>query len=236
MKKNKVLEDTEVMITNKLTRAAQALTLAEKRLIFSAIAKMGNNFQEKGEVIILAREYADTFEMPVDQAYEQLRDASENLFQRYFTLNKKDRIGVMKWKVRYVEAAGYDKGNARVGVTFTQTIRPYLCNIHEAFTKYHLKQAGALRSVNSWRMLEQFMMLKDTGWWKISVEDFCTMFDATDICRRNFAELNRRIIMPAMNELIKKDDWIIGFEYEKRGRKVHMLKFTFEKDKQQSLF
>ena len=236
MSKDKGLQDKEVMIANTLTRSAQSLSLAEKRMIFAAIAKMGNNFGESGEVILLATEYAETFEMPLNQAYEQLKDAADNLFERYFTLAKTDRKGTMKWKVRWVESAGYDKGAGRVGIVFTQTIKPYLCGLTAEFTKYRLKQACALRSIHAWRLLEQFERWESTGVYYTTVEDFHDVMESNDSCRNNFAQLMRKVIAPAIKELSEKDGWLVDFGSGKLGRKVNNLTFKFKKNPQGNLF
>jgi len=232
MSKKSELQDSEIIIANTLTRSAQNLSLAEKRMIYLAIAKMGNNFGEGGEVILLATEYAKTFKMPLNQAYEQLKGAADNLFERYFTLNKKDRIGVMKWKVRWVEASGYDVGTGRVGITFGHTVKPYLCNLKEKFTRYRLEQVCALRSIHSWRLLEQLVMWESTGLYCPTVEQFHQVMETTTTHKKNFNQLLTKIIQPAIKELTEKDGWIINFSSSKLGRKVNSLKFVFTKNPQ----
>lgn len=222
------LQSKNIVIANTLVRSAQSLSLAEKRLLFASVAKMGNNF---GEVTLTASEYAETFDMPVKQAYEQMKDACDNFFNRYFTLNIPDRVGIMKWKIRWLSSMGYEEGMGRVGLRFTEEVLPYLCDLTKEFTKYKLKQACALRSVHSWRLLELFEQ-QSSGWLNITVENFCHAMEAPEIYRLNYAHLRKKIIEPAIKELTEKDGWLIGFDFTKNGRKVHMLKFAFEKDPQ----
>jgi plasmid replication initiation protein len=121
-------------------------------LVFAAVAKAGKNFED--EIIITAAEYAATFEVDADHAYEQLKAAAKNLRKRYFTLHEKHRKGVMKWEINWMSKVGYEDGAGRVGLRFGEDIRPYLENLKRKFTLYKLKQAGAIRSVYSWRLLE----------------------------------------------------------------------------------
>jgi len=229
---NGSLQGKDVVMANTLVRSAQSLSLAEKRMLFASVAKMGNNF---GEVILYASEYAETFDMPVKQAYEQLKDAAENFFNRYFTLNVPDRKGVMRWKIRWVSSIGYEEGMGRVGLRFTEEVLPYLCDLTREFTKYKLRQACALRSIHSWRLLELFEQ-QSSGWLNISVENFHHAMETTETHKKNFNQLRTKIIDPAIKELCDKDGWLIGFEAVKRGRKVETLKFTFEKNPQGKLF
>jgi len=222
------LQNKNIVMANTLVRSAQSLSLAEKRLLFASVAKMGNRF---GEVILTASEYAETFEMPINQAYEQMKSAVKNMRLRYFTLNVPDRKGVMRWEINWLQKIGYEDGTGRVGLRFTEDILPYLYDLTREFTKYKLKQACALRSVHSWRLLELFEQ-QSSGWLNITVENFCHAMEATDTHRKNFNQLFTKIIQPAIKELTEKDGWLIGFEIAKNGRKVHMLKFTFERDPQ----
>ena len=242
------LEHKNVVMANALTRSAQGLNLAEKRILFSAIAKMGNNFG-KGEVYLYATEYAETFGLAPNQAYEQLKENVRNMRTRYFTLAPQDRTegnGVkrrgkrgMVWEINWFQKIGYHDGDGMIGLKFTDDVIPYLHDLEREFTKYKLKQACALRSVYSWRLLELFEQHTGNagkGWWAVSVEDFCDSMEAPDAMRKNFGKLRSQIIEPAITELCNKDGWLIGFETVKEGRKVVRLRFDFERDPQGTLF
>lgn len=230
------LQGKDVVMANALTRSAQGLNLAEKRIIFAVIAKMGGNF---GEVFLYATEYAKTFDLKENQAYEQLKQTVDAMRTRYFSLAIPDRKGVMKWKINWFSSIGYHDGEGKIGLKFNADVIPYLYDLEQEFTRYKLKQACALRSVYSWRLLElfeQFTANGGTGWLTISVEDFCNAMEATETHRKNFKDLRTKIIEPAINELVKKDNWMIGFEPVKEGRKVVRLRFDFERNPQPTLF
>lgn len=229
------LQGKDVVMANALTRSAQGLNLVEKRILFSMIAKMGGNF---GEVYLYASEYATTFDVTPHKAYEQLKATADAMRVRYFTLAVPDRKGVMKWKINWFSSVGYHDGEGKVGLKFNADVVPYLYDLEREFTRYKLKQACALRSVYSWRLLEmfeQFTANKGEGWMVVSVEDFCNAMEATETHRSNYKDLRKKIIEPAIAELVKKDNWLIGFEAVKEGRKVVRLRFNFERDPQEVL-
>ena len=244
------LENKNVVMANALTRSAQGLNLAEKRILFSAIAKMGGNWGT-GEVHLYATEYAETFGMPVKQAYEQLKENADNMRTRYFTLAPQDQTegtAIKKkgkgkkgwtWKINWFQKIGYHDGDGIVGLKFTEDVIPYLYELEREFTKYKLKQACALRSVYSWRLLELFEQHTGNagkGWWSVSVEDFCNALEVSPTARKSYRDLRKFVIEPAITELCNKDGWIIGFETVKEGRKVVRLRFDFERDPQGNLF
>ena len=226
------LQSKNIVMSNVITRSAQGLTLGEKRILFAAIAKMGGKF---APVKITAQEYADTFGLPVKQAYEQLKSAGENFFNRYFTLAIPDRKGVLNWKIRWLGAYGYKDGEGYVSLSFTAEVMPYLVDIEKQFTNYKLKQACALRSLHSWRLLELFEQMKGKkldGWLYISIEEFWHATEATESYKNNFSLLRTKVIEPAIKELTEKDGWLIEWAADKKGRKVAQLRFKFEKDPQ----
>lgn len=238
----KNLRACDVKIPNTITRSAQGLSLAEKRLVFATVAKAGGK-NLGDEIIITAAEYAATFEMPVDEAYQQLKTAAKNLRTRYFTLHEQDRNGKygMKWEINWMSKVGYEDGLGKIGLRFGEDIRPHLENLRRQFTLYKLKQATSLRSVYSWRLLEMMERFKnkdsDNGIINaISVEDFCFSMEAPAAMRGNFGKLRSQIIEPAIKEVTGNDGWKIEFTYTKAGRKVDKLTFKYEKDPQGNLF
>ena len=227
------LRGKNVVMSNAISRAAQSLSLAEKRIIFAAIAQMGGKY---APVRITAQEYANTFGMPLKQAYSQLKEASENFFNRYirFKLNEVSEIDVDVWKIRWLGAYKYNDGEANVLLHFTPQVMPYLCELEDNFTKYQLSQACALRSVHSWRLLELFEQIntnkENNGWLSISLEDFHHDMESPDSYKTTFGLLRKYMIEPAVKELTEKDHWMIDWKPIKKGRKVVRLEFWFRKE------
>ena len=60
--------------------------------------------------------------------------------------------------------------------------------------------------------------------------------EAKESYRKNFNNLKKWIIEPAINELCNKDGWLIKWEAQKTGRKVTTLLFKFERNPQGGLF
>lgn len=230
------LASKEVHIANVVTRGAQSLTLAEKRIMFAGIAQL------KGvnkDIKITAIEYAETFGLDNDTAYTQLKRAAESIFNRYVTFTEEDKKKTKVTKVRWVDSYGYVDKEGYVIFSFSAKMFPYLFHLKSEFTQYRLEQAGALRSLHSWRLLELLEQMKqrnkDSGWLTINIEDFHHAMEATASYKANFNLLKTRIIEPSIRELNEKDNWAIQWEPLKRGRKVAALRFDFRRDPQERL-
>ena len=227
------LKSSSVVISNVVIRAAQTLSLVEKRVLMAAVSKMKDRSVE-----LSATEYAETYGIELNKAYQHLKDAVNNLFERYLTVNFKDgkHTGIMR--IRWVSAISYVDGKGKISLGFSHEIMPQLVNLKGQFTTYQLKQAAALRSIHSWRLLElleQMRQKQGEGYLMISIDDFHHAMEASPSYRSNFSLLRRFVIEPAIKELNEKDGWAIDYAQLKKGRKVAALRFEFVKDKQLSL-
>lgn len=238
--------DRWVTMSNALTRAGHGLTLAEKRIVASAVSKLDSRrVLPPGEVPrtkITAAEYAETFQVDMDTAYDQLQAAAKQLYQRSITFyapahrrNGKP-LPPTKVQMRWVGEARYHDGEGWVELAWWPPILPHLIGLRRQFTSYQLQQASALRSVYSWRLLELLMRFESTGWAEYTIEDFCASMDATAKQAADFSKVRTKIIEPAVKELQEKDGWLIQWQPVKAGRKVKALRFTFMRDPQRRLF
>ena len=120
---------------------------------------------------------------------------------------------------------------------FHGKIAPFLLGLEREFTKYKLSSAANLRSMYSWRLLEMLAQFQKTGLVRIEYDEFCDALDAPDSCRKDFAQLRRRVIEPAVAELKAKNGVDVQWEGIKLGnRKITGLEFRFEPSKQGTLF
>lgn len=237
---SKELKTKNVVISNYITRSAQSLTLAEKRILFAGIAKLAG---VNGEVKISAKEYADTFDLSLDTAYTQMKDAAENMLKRTLTWQVMDGNKIGTLRCLWLQGYRYFKDEGYIAYRFSEYIFPFLFELQKEFTKYQLKQACALRSVHSWRLLELFEQFRQSkenqkiknGWLTITIEEFWHAIEATESYKSNFYLLKIRVIEPAIKELVQKDNWLIEWEAVKKGRKVIALKFKFLRNPQLKL-
>lgn len=235
--KSNELSNRNVVISNYVARSAQTLSLSEKRILMAGIAQLGG---VNAEVVLSAQEYADTYGVDVHTAYDQLKAAAGALMKRTLSWQIQDgkKIGVQH--TIWVQGYRYFKDQGIVKFKFSEYIFPFLFELQREFTKYQLKQATALRSIHSWRLLELMEQMRqqqdNSGWLVMSIEEFWHAMEATESYRKNFSLLRKWVIEPAVKELTEKDNWLIEWEAIKRGRKVTALRFQFERNPQGGLF
>lgn len=234
-----------VTMSNALTRAGHGLTLSEKRIVAAAVSKLDSRKAlPPGEVPrtrLTAMEYAETFKVDMDTAYDQLQAAAKQLYKRSITFyepahkrNGKPLPPTMV-QMRWVGSVKYHQGEGWVELAWWPDLIRHMLGLKAQFTTYQLQQASALRSGYSWKLLELLTRFKSTGTAEYTIEDFCASMDATAKQAADFAAVRRKIIEPAVKELQEKDGWLIQWEPVKRGRRVASVRFTFMRNPQGQL-
>jgi len=231
------LANRNVTMDNLIVNASHSLNLSEKRIVSAAIAKLDSLSKTPSTkpIRITAAEFAECFNIEPPTAYEQLKKASQNLFQRYITRVRETSKGPTVEKIRWIDRIAYQDGEGYVELNFTAHVSPYLTALEKRFTTYKLQHTSALRSVHSWRLFENLKRWESTGKWIVSIEEFHQVMEAGKSYQENFAQLRKWVIEPAIKELREINNLDINWVPVKMGRKVGRLVFTFKPTDQLSL-
>lgn len=156
--------------------------------------------------------------------------AGDHLMKRIARTFEDGRRGKIERKWVWVSGVVYHHGEGWMELGFSHEMTPHLTLLRQQFTSYKLKQASALRSIYSWRLFELLMQFKTTGVLHIDIDEFCHAVEAPESARKDFAQLRKRIIEPAVAELKAKDGMEIEWTAKKQGgRKITGLEFIFIK-------
>ncbi len=230
------LQKREISMSNDLARSSQSLKLSEKRTIALAMIKTDSihiadavDAKSKGGWIVkvTAAEYAEVYGVERDTAYTQLKASAKSLTLRKVKYFIRTKSGLQKVEIRWVSQCNYIRNEALIEITFTAEVGPHLLALKGKFTNYKLLEVSALRSIYSWRLFECLRSWSGTGRWIVSIEDFQRAMDAPDSAKEGFGQLDRRILQPALKELRENVGMIIDVQFEKVGRKITNLIFSF---------
>jgi len=144
---------------NHLNQASYKLTLDERRLILSSIAMVNPHKPMPENITIHASDYAHQWGLDERNAYEQLKQARKNLFERKITL----RDGNKGRDIRWVYDTEYADGEGYIKLSFSPTVAPYLSNLQKHFTSYHLTEVRSFKSSHAIRLYELLMQYKKMG-------------------------------------------------------------------------
>ena len=229
-----------VTMHNTLVSASHGLNLSEKRLVSMAVAKLSPKAAGlPGKPIkILAVDFAKQFGLEPHTAYVQLREAQENLFNRYIRHIEHygpndQKIEVVK--MRWISSIRYKEGEGEISIAFAPEIAQFLVQLKKHFTSYQLSKAAALRSTYSWRLFENLERFRETGVWEVDMARFHIIMETPKSYRANFAQTRRWVLDPALSELAARTNITAEVEPIRRGRKIARLRFTFENASQMNL-
>lgn len=226
-------------MSNAFARAAHGLSLAEKRVIACGLANTDSRSARSLAVAtrhggwmvrLVAVDYAEVMGVTPQAAYMQLQAVAKTLIKKQWTVTEPTgrKGGAKVTSYNWLSRMTYHEGQGWVELEFTHHTAPHVLGLQKQFTSYQLKQASALRSVYSWRLMEQLHSWGNKGLWRVSVEDFCRVMDAKASHKKDFGMLRRSVIEPAVKELVEKDGFEIDWKPLKSGRKVTDLHFTFK--------
>ena len=217
---------------NYLNRASYSLTLDERRLILSSIAQLDPRKSMPDEVTIHASDFAHQWDIDGTNAYRQLKQARQNLYERNIRLHDgKGKVTDMRWVYR----ASYADGDGYISMAFSPDIKPYLTELNGYFTSYHLMEIRDFKSSHAIRLYELMMQYKKTGWMKETVEGLKIMFDVADNYSR-WSDFKRDVIEISTKEINTKTNYKIKYDLIRRGRKITHVNFTFARNEQGDFF
>ncbi len=117
-------------------------------------------------------------------------------------------------------------------VVFHDKILPLLCNLKQNFTQYLVADVADFKSSYSHRIYQLMMQYKSTNYVKISISDLRFMLEI-GLKYPLFADMKRRVIDTAVNEINDKSPYNVKANLIKKGRKFAYLELKFEKKEKQ---
>lgn len=236
LKLNDASSQVRVTQANLLVEASYRLRLEEKRILMVAISKIDSRKNVPESITITAEEYSQFFDIDVNAAYQQLKDAAITLYDRTIKLNTRDsKDRPVDDEIRWVyRRAIYHTREGKVSIKFSPDLMPYIGQLKEQFTGYKLANVKSLRSIYSIRLYELLTQYLPVGERWISVDQFRDVLDLNDKYPR-FADLKRWIIEPALEELNTKSNYDVRYSTEKSGKKIAKLWFFFNEKSQLSM-
>jgi len=219
------MKDFLVTKANALVQASYRLSLNEQRLVLACVSQLDSRkpLPKDNLFTLWAADFAETYAIPVDQAYEALNEASTSLYER----DVKVFDGKVKERFRWVYHVKYYPGEGKVCLGFSQTIMPYLSLLNKQFTSYQMANVAKLRSTYSIRLYEFLIQYRSTGKLIITLDDLKQRLELDGRYDR-FSNIKMRILDPAVKELKEKSNLVINWRVIKKGRTVDRLEFTFE--------
>jgi plasmid replication initiation protein len=170
------------------------------------------------------------FNVDKHAAYEGLKNAASNLFERKFSYKgihegtQREKIVKSRWvsKIAYVDSAGI------VELTFAPDVIPLITQLEKSFTAYELKQISSLTSKYAIRLYELLIQWRSVGKTPMfALDDFRFKLGLAEGEYAKMANFKARVLDTALNQINELTDIIASYEQHKNGRAICGFSFTF---------
>ena len=163
--------------------------------------------------------------------YQRIREDLEKLFTPIGWIPNEDT----EWLVAWFQDAGMEKNTGNIYIQFHKRILPYLFNLTERYTQYHLEEVLVFKNKYAIRIYETLRSYfsqeeLDQGVKKsirISIKHIREMLNVDRY--PEWKEFNRRVIKAAIDEINEYARQMkVSYTTRKKGRSIDLIIFTVE--------
>ena len=221
-----------VVKDNALINASYNLEVTEQRLILLAIINARETQQgitSDSKLEIHASDYANQFNVKKETAYEALKNAVNNLFERQFSFIETTKKGVGIVRSRWVSRIKYIDDSAILEITFAPDVVPLITRLEQHFTSYQLKQVSQLTSKYAIRLYELLIAWREVG--KVPKIELSEFREKLGIAADEYKAMNHfksRVLEPSIKQINEHTDITVSYEQHKTGRTITGFSFRFK--------
>lgn len=225
-----------VVKDNALINASYNLEVTEQRLMLLAIInarETGDGITADSKLQIHASDYIKHFDVDKKTAYEALKNAVDNLFNRQFSFREVRKGTDFIVKSRWVSRIAYATNEATLEITFAPDVVPLILRLEEHFTSYQLKQVTQLTSKYAIRLYEMLIAWREVGKTpQIELLEFRHKIGVEDTEYKDMHNFKKRVLEPSIKQINEHTDITVTYEQHKKGRLISGFSFRL-KQKQQ---
>lgn len=222
-----------IVKSNSLVEASYSLSTVEFRIlqiIFAEISEYEDSkgFWEGREFTVTAKQYSTVFNVGLVTAYEALKEASDRLFNRYFTYErvwqKPDYIEVVK--SRWVQKIGYSQQSGQISLQLTEDVKDLVGKLKANFTQYKVKQIADLSSIYALRLYE--MLIQWASIKKTPVIDLKTLRERLGVLDHEYSRIfdfKKNVLDIGITQINKNSDIKAKYSQHKIGRSISGFHF-----------
>lgn len=222
-----------IVKANSLINASYNLEVTEQRLILLSIfhaRETGKGITAESKLEIHARDYMEHFKVDKSAAYEALKGAVQNLFNRQFSFKEQEDDGTeFVVKSRWVSQIAYAEEQAKLQIIFAPAVVPLITKLEKQFTSYQLKQVSQLTSKYAIRLYEILISWRSVEKTPIfEIEDLRFRLGIEENEYKRMSDFKSRVLDPAIKQINEFTDIKAQYHQHKSGRIITGFDFKFK--------
>ena len=224
------MKDALVCKSNALIEASYRLSLYEQRIMLACIAQVRRDepLTDQQLYTVSAQQIAEMTGTKLGTTYQNLKAASERLFDRRVTLNEAPNgRGASKVRLtRWVQEIVYQESMGSISMRFSTPMIPYLSQLTEQFTRYALSDVAQMTSAHAIRLYEILVQWRSIGRREVEIEWLREAMQLEDRYS-NIRDLKRWVLEPAIEQINEHSPLQVSWTQRKAGRKITHLVFDY---------
>ncbi len=209
---------------NELITASYSLSISEQRVILLCLAKLDSrkSMPYGYEFTISVDDLSKETGVTRENAYRDLRNAINRLYDRNIRLDQNNPEATMRWLWKKVPS----KENGTITVSFSPEIMPYISELKERFTSYRLRDVSRFKNSYSIRIYELLSQFKKRNELMVDIKWLRDALALGEKYPRNI-DLKRNVIFPAINEINDYSNLNVTVIDGKRGKEISCFIFKY---------
>jgi len=200
---------------NAIIEARYKLSVGEQRLIKTLASMIGPDDDEFKTYSLRVADFAALVGVERKDYHAAVKEIAESLMSRPFTLIEGGDSVTMTW----FSSVRYKTGRGVVEIRFDPSMKPYLLQLKERFTKYELGNVLRLKKTYSIRMYELCKQYQSLGRRSFTIDQLREIL-CLDSGYSLYGDIKRRVLLDSQKELAEKTDISFDFSEVKEGKKV----------------
>lgn len=219
-----------VVQANALVNGRQTLKINSGKLIRAAIMQIKAGDEEIKPYLISVGEMAKMFQIAKSNLYRDIDSITDDIINNPVHVREENGKDVKWVKIPWVSRCEYDSSVGLV-IKLNDELKPYLLNLKEHYLQYHYEEISSFKSSYSIRILEMILSriytkkMPKSGTHVIIGVDEIKASCGCENEYKEFSNFRARVIDGAVNEINKSTNYILKYEYIKKGRNVVAFDF-----------
>jgi len=211
-----------VVQSNELLRQTRyELNATEQKLVIYLISKIDKDDKDLKEIKMSIADYLNVCGISDSGGnYEYIKKALKNLRDKSWWIASGKSHILFSW----IDMAMINEETHIIHIKLSYSLKPYLLELKENFTKYQLINVMVLKSKYAIRLYEVLKSYEYKNYWIVSVSEFREILQVQDKYKA-VLDLRKRAIDPAVKEINELTDILVTYEQIKEGRNITEIKF-----------
>lgn len=207
--------------SNYLIEASYKLSAIEQKIILTLVSMIKPDDREFKKYLLKISNIAQMIGLNTKNDYSYIKNTTKDLLGKVFTITTPRS----ELQTHWFSSVEYFDNKGEVEITFDPKLKPFLLQLKERFTTYHLQEAVQLKSSFSIRMLELLHQYEKLGERVFGVKKLRSLLGVEEDQYKLYADFKKRVILAAQKELAAKTNISFEFTEIKNSYAVEKLRF-----------